>query len=111
MAVLFSQVTVSAGNGDADTFLCGGIPHLKENLQNWTAYQKFMKNNPNEGMIDVEVKSYIYGDGEIVDANKYEIAYFINRGDDFLGRSTVKLYDESNFIILTDNENMEKEMN
>lgn len=110
MAVLFSQVTISAGNGDADTFLCGGIPKNEYDLQNWTAYQKFIKNNPNEGMIEVEVKSYTYGDGEIVDANQYEIAYFMQRGDGFLERSTVKPYDESNFVILTDNENMGMEM-
>ena len=111
MAVLFSHITLSADNGSADTFLCGGIPDKAEDFENWTTYQNFLEDNPEIESIDVEVKSYVYGEGELVDANEYEVAYFTKRGADFLERSTVRLYDESNFIILTDNEeNMEMEM-
>ena len=111
MAVLFSHITLSAENGSTETFLCGGIPEREEHLENWKAYQDFLEDNPEIESIDVEVKSFIYGDGDIVDANEYEIAYFTKRGPDFIERSTVKPYDESNFIILTDNEeSMEMEM-
>ena len=29
------------------------------------------------------LKSFVYGDGEILDANEYEVAYFTKRGEDF----------------------------
>ena len=112
MAVLFSHITLSTENGSTETFLCGGIPEREEHLENWKAYQDFLEDNPEIESIDVEVKSFTYGDGEIVDANEYEVAYFTQRGPDFIERSTVKPYEESNFIILTDNEeNIGMEMN
>ena len=111
MAVLFSHITLSADNGSTETFLCSGIPNKEEDFENWTTYQNFLEDNPEIEAIDVEVKSYVYGEGELVDANEYEIAYFTQRGPDFLERSTVRLHEESSFIILTDNEeNMEMEM-
>ena len=111
MAVLFSHITLSAENGSTETFLCGGIPDNESAFENIIAYQKFMEDNPEIEAIDVEVKSFLYGDGEVVDANEYEIAYFTKRGPDFIERSTVKPYDDSNFIILTDNDiNEEQEM-
>lgn len=112
MAVLFSQITISADNGAADTFLCGGIPTKEEDLKGWTTYRKFKEENPDAEHIDVEVKSFLYGEGDIVDADEYEIAYFTKRGEGFTERSTVKPYDESNFIIETVNEeNIGMEMN
>lgn len=110
MAVLFSNILLSADNGSTDSFLCGGIPDKAEDFENWTTYQNFLEDNPEIEAIDVEVKSYVYGDGELMDANEHEVAYFTMRGESFLKRSTVRLYDESNFIILTDNENIEMEM-
>ena len=104
MAVLFSHITLSAENGSTETFLCGGIPENESGLENWTAYQNFLEDNPEIESIDVEVRSFLYGDGEVVDANEYEVAYFTKRGPDFIERSTVNPYDESNFIILTDND-------
>ena len=110
MAVLFSHILLSDDNGSTDSFLCSGIPDKAEDFENWTTYQNFLEDNPEIEAIDVEVKSYVYGDGELTDANEHEIAYFTMRGESFLKRSTVRLYDESNFIILTDNENIEMEM-
>ena len=108
MAVLFSHITLSAENGSTETFLCGGIPDKESDLEDLTAYQNFLEDNPEIESIDVEVKSYVYGEGEITNANEYEVAYFTKRGPDFLERSTVKPYEESNFIILTDNEDFEE---
>ena len=108
MAVLFSHITLSADNGSTETFLCGGIPDKESDLENLTAYQNFLEDNPEIEFIDVEVRSFLYGDGEVVDANEYEVAYFTKRGPDFIERSTVKPHEESNFIILTDNDEMEE---
>ena len=104
MAVLFSHITISADNGSTETFLCGGIPDKETDFDNLTAYQNFLEDNPEIESIEVEVRSFLYGDGEVVDANEYEVAYFTKRGPDFIERSTVKPYDESSFIILTDND-------
>mgnify|MGYP004529046879 FL=1 len=108
MAVLFSKVTVTADNGAKESFLCGGIPEREDNLKNWIKYQNFMKDNPDTEKVEVNVKSFVYGDGEILDANEYEVAYFTKRGEDFLERSTVKPYGESKFEITADNEDMEE---
>lgn len=110
MAVLFSQVTVSADNGPKETFLCSGIPKREANLKNWVKYQNFMKDNPDTETVEVNVKSFVYGDGEITDANEYEAAYFTKRGEEFLERSTVKPYGESKFIIMPNYES-EQEQN
>ena len=59
--------------------------------------------NKNES-IDYASDYYDAVNKEIIDANEYEIAYFTKRGPDFIERSTVKPYEESNFIILTDND-------
>ena len=77
-----------------------------EEMEN--AKDLFFEDNPEIESIDVEVRSYVYGEGEVTDANEYEVAYFTKRGPEFLERSTVKPYEESNFIILTDNEEMEE---
>ena len=107
MAVLFSKVTVSADNGAKESFLCSGIPEREDNLKNWIKYQNFMKDNPDAERVEVNVKSFVYGDGEILDANEYEVAYFTKRGEDFLKRSTVKPYSASKFLIRTGNEDVE----
>ena len=74
MAVLFSHITLSAENGSTETFLCGGIPENEEALENWTAYQNFLEDNPEIESIDVEVKSFLYGEGEIVDAGEESVS-------------------------------------
>ena len=108
MAVLFSQVTVSADNGSKESFLCSGIPKREEDFEHWIKYQNFMKDNPNAEALEVNVKSFVYGDGDITDADEYEVAYFTKRGEEFLERSTVKPYGESKFEITADNEDMEE---
>ena len=75
MAVLFSHITLSVDNGSTETFLCGGIPDNESAFENIIAYQNFMEDNPEIEAIDVEVKSFLYGDGDVVDANEYEVAW------------------------------------
>ena len=108
MAVLFSKVPGSADHAAHESFLCGGIPEREDHLKNWIKYQNFMKDNPDAERVEVNVKSFVYGDGEILDANEYEVAYFTKRGEDFLEMSTVKPYGKSKFEITADNGDMEE---
>ena len=41
MALLFSNVTVSDGNREAQFFVAG-VPICENDLEEWTAYQKFI---------------------------------------------------------------------
>lgn len=41
MAVLFSAVTLTAGNNQAE-FLAAGIPRDTDDLEGWTAYENFI---------------------------------------------------------------------
>ena len=43
MALLFSQVTVTAGN-DTVSFLVGGIPREYDDLEDWDEFDDFLKN-------------------------------------------------------------------
>lgn len=42
MALLFSKVTVTAGN-DATSFLVGGIPREYDDLEDWDEFDDFLK--------------------------------------------------------------------
>ena len=105
MAVLFSKVNLAADNGAKTVFLCCGVPDGSKSLEGYTAYEEFIDENDNAGSIKVDVNSYIYGEGEVVDANLYEIAYFSMRGEEFYSRPGVSEYGCSNFMINIDEMN------
>lgn len=75
MAVLFSAVTVTAGD-DQMSFLAGGIPKKYDDLEGWTAFDRFMELTLFNTDVKVHVDSYRYGEGEAVNATPEEIAYF-----------------------------------
>ena len=102
MAVLFSKVTMTADNGSSEEFLVGGIPDCEADLEGWTAYDDFLEDNPDAIDMEVEVDSYVYGEGECSNANEYEIAAFTRRGEDFLNHPDVQITQRSGFIILLD---------
>jgi hypothetical protein len=102
MAVLFSKVSLAADNGAKTVFLCCGIPDGSKSLEGYTAYEEFLDENNDASTIRADVKSYIYGEGEVVEANLYEIAYFSMRGEDFYSRPSVSEYGHSNFMINVD---------
>lgn len=104
MALLFSHITISADNGSTETFLCGGIPKSEDDFENLIAYQNFLESNTDVESIEVDVKSYVYGEGKVLVADQYEVAYFTSRGPEFINKSNVEPYDESNFTIFTENE-------
>ena len=102
MAVLFSKVNLAADNGAKTVFLCCGVPGYAKDLDGYTAYEEFLDNNQEARTITANVDSYIYGEGEVVDANLYEIAYFSMRGEEFYSRPGVSEYGHSSFAIDVD---------
>ena len=80
MALLFSAVTVTAGNKQAE-FLVGGIPRESEDLEGWTAYDEFMEDIDTETEVDVHAEVYTYGGEETFKASPEEIAYLKMRAD------------------------------
>lgn len=63
MALLFSQVTVTAGN-DAVSFLVGGIPREYDDLEDWDEFDDFLKYINEETQVLVNADAYLYGEGE-----------------------------------------------
>ena len=111
MGVLFSKVQLNADNGATEEFLCAGIPDCAEDLEDWVAYQDFLEDNLDAEFLDMEVQSYIYGDGETYMANEYEIAAYTQRGETFLSHPCVQQTQDSRFTVLLDvEENYEMEM-
>ena len=80
MAVLFSAVTLTAGNNQAE-FLAAGIPRATDDLEGWTAYENFMDELDSEQEVSVHVEAYLYGEGETFKATPEEVAYFKMRAD------------------------------
>ena len=102
MAVLFSKVNLVADNGAKAVFLCCGIPDGTKCLDGYSAYEEFIDENNEARSIKADIDSYIYGEGEVVEANLYEIAYFSMRGEDFFSRPGVSEYGHSSFAIDVD---------
>ena len=69
MALLFSAVTVTAGNEEIE-FTVSGIPREYDDLVGWTAFDDSMKNVDAETEVSVHAEAYLYGGEETV----YEIS-------------------------------------
>lgn len=86
MALLFSAVTLTAGNQQAE-FLVSGIPTTFEDLEGWTAFHDLLDQTDHEQEISVHAETYLYGEGETFKASLEEIAYLTMRAEqtpDFL---------------------------
>ena len=86
MALLFSQVTVTAGN-DAVSFLVGGIPREYDDLEDWDEFDDFLKYIDEETEVLVHADAYLYGEGEPSEASYSDIQQFSSRlksGSSFL---------------------------
>ena len=95
MALLFSAVTLTANDHDAE-FLVSGIPRDTDDLEGWTAYEGFLGEIDEECEVSVHVKAYLYGEGETFRASLEEIAYFTQRLEmdaDFLSDSCDNIED------------------
>ena len=60
MALLFSAVTITAGNEEIE-FTAGGIPREYDDLVGWTAFDEFMENADAETEVSVHAEAYLYG--------------------------------------------------
>ena len=80
MAVLFSAVTVTAGDQEKE-FLVRGIPRELGDIEGYTAFEEFMEDIDEETEVSVHAEAYLYGEGETVKATPEEVAYFKMRAD------------------------------
>ena len=86
MAVLFSAVTVTAGDQEKE-FLVRGIPRELGDIEGYTAFEEFMEDIDEETEVSVHAEAYLYGEGETYTATLEELAYFylrIEMREDFL---------------------------
>lgn len=86
MALLFSAVTVTAGDTECE-FLVRGIPREYGDLEGYTAFEDFMEDISEETEVSVHAEAYLYGEGETNTATLEELAYFnmrIKMREDFL---------------------------
>ena len=85
----------------AAIFLVSGMPCSKEDLDCWTAFQTFIADIEESRGINVCVETFLYGDGEAVDATPEEVAYIYKRVSmrpDFIEARTHKVSDSEFFI-------------
>ena len=86
MAVLFSAVTVTAGDQEKG-FLVREIPRELGDIEGYTAFEEFMEDIDEETEVSVHAEAYLYGEGETYTATLEELAYFylrIEMREDFL---------------------------
>ena len=106
MALLFSAVTVTADQAEAE-FLVFGIPTSAEDLEDWIAYNELVDSLGREQELAVHVESYLYGEGETVKASPEEVAYLTMRSDRdpaFLSRHCDNFADSDFTILFTPEE-------
>lgn len=93
MALVFSKVNLKSIDNNLE-FLVGGIPKCKEDLENWIAFENFIKDLDANENVEVFTKTYRYGEEENNDATPEEVAYFMERikmRADFIETRTEKL--------------------
>ena len=78
MAILFSAVGVRVGE-EQTSLLVSGVPKGYEDLSGWRAFEHFLMDVDQESDIQVDVKSYLSGDGEVFRASVEEVAYMKKR--------------------------------
>ena len=61
MAILFSEVTVSAGS-DSQEFLVAGIPTEYDDLEDNSCAEQFLAEIDSETEVSIHVEVYLYGD-------------------------------------------------
>lgn len=86
MALLFSAVTATVSDQEVE-LLVGGIPREIDDLEGWTAFDRFMGAIDEKTEVYVHAEAYLYGESESVRATPEEVAYIMKRMDmkaDFL---------------------------
>lgn len=98
MALRFSHVTV-VSDQVSESLLVGGVSDEYEDLEGWRIFDRFLDEIDEGTEVSVHVESYLYGDGDAVDATPEEIVYLMNRiamRPDFLS-ARCKKAEESDF--------------
>ena len=72
MALLFSAVTVTAGEDEIE-LLVGGIPKEYDDLEGWSEFDDLMYFISEETEVSVRAEAYLYGEGESMRASPEEI--------------------------------------
>ena len=93
MSLRFSRVTLYS-DGKNTTFLVGGIPKSRTDLQGWTAYESFINDSQKHQVVNAHVETFLYGGEEPFDATPEEVAYVykrIERQPDFIETRTEKI--------------------
>ena len=101
MSLRFSRITLYSA-GKTASFLVGGIPKSRTDLQGWTIYDNFVSDIPGYTAINARVETFLYGGEEPFNATPEEVAYFykrIERQPDFIDTRTEKT-GESDFTII-----------
>ena len=104
MSIRFSRIK-AVSKDKAALFLGGGIPHSKEDLKGWKAFDSFSALLEDNERVIVSVETFEYGDGSPYDATPEEIAYIFMRESmrsDFID-SRAKMVSESEFSIIIQN--------
>ena len=78
MALLFSAVTVTAGDEEIE-LIVGRIPRECDDLVGWTVFDDFIENIDAETEVSVHSETYLYGGEETVTAAPEEVAYLMMR--------------------------------
>ena len=78
MALLFSAVRATANDQEVEFFV-GGIPREYDDLEGWTAFDRFMEDIDEETEVAIHAEAYLYGEEETHRATPEEVAYFMNR--------------------------------
>lgn len=82
MAVRFSAVELTANEQECK-LLVSGVPTNFADLKGWKLFEDFVGELEEDTKINVQVDTYLYGEGEIFEAIPEEVAYMMMRqGDD-----------------------------
>ena len=84
MALLFSAVTVTAGEDEIE-LLVGGIPREYDDLEGWSEFDDLMYFISEETEVSVRAEAYLYGEGESMRATPEEIDDLMQRMKDDTG--------------------------
>ena len=81
MAVRFSAVKLTANEQECK-LLVSGVPTSLGDLEGWKMFETFVGELDEDTKINVQVDTYLYGEGEIFDATPEEVAYMMMRQAD-----------------------------
>ena len=102
MGILFSKVTATSNNDEICEFYCSGIPSFHDELLSSPDYEDFIDNNSFSDL-EINIESYIYGEGETVKADIKDILNLTSE-EDFLSHPDVQLIEESSLFVELTNE-------